>query len=101
VTVIAAHGASQGLFFQEPHWKTLTEFVARYPHFYWDASALTLPNRVGMMMRLRRAPEILERMLFGTDFPSRSFHFPPCWPGNPARLSVPCGPPILSTAKRK
>lgn len=83
VTVIAAHGASQGLFFHEPHWKTLTEFVARYPHFYWDASALTLPNRVGMLMRIRRHPEILERMLFGTDFPLPVFSFPPLLAGKP------------------
>jgi predicted TIM-barrel fold metal-dependent hydrolase len=83
VTVIAAHGASQGLFFHEPHWKTMKEFVARYPHFYWDASALTLPNRVGMMMRLRRSPEILDRMLFGTDFPLPVFSFPPLLAGKP------------------
>jgi len=83
VTVIAAHGASQGLFFREPHWKTLKEFVARYPHFFWDASALTLPNRVGMLMRLRRHPEIVERMLFGTDFPLPVFSFPPLLAGKP------------------
>lgn len=83
VTVIAAHGASQGLFFHEPHWKTLTDFVARYPHFYWDASALTLPNRVGMMMRLRHEPKLLERMLFGTDYPLPVFSFPPFLAGKP------------------
>ena len=83
VTVIAAHGASQGLFFQEPHWKTLNEFVRRYPHFYWDASALTLPNRVGMMMRLRHSPENLDRMLFGTDYPLPVFAFPPLLAGKP------------------
>lgn len=84
VTVIAAHGASQGLFFHEPHWKTLTEFANRYPHFYWDASALTLPNRVGMMMRLRHEPKLLERMLFGTDYPLPIFSFPPLLAGKPS-----------------
>lgn len=83
VTVIAAHGASQGLFFNEPHWKTINEFVRRYPHFYWDASALTLPNRVGMMMRLRRSPELLDRMVFGTDFPLPVFSYPPLLARNP------------------
>ncbi len=86
VTVIAAHGASQGMFFHEPHWKTLTDFVVQYPHFYWDASALTLPNRVGMMMRLRREPKLLERMLFGTDYPLPVFSFPPLLAGNPGAV---------------
>ena len=53
VTVIAAHGASFGLFFYEKYWSTLVELVRRYPHFYWDASALSLPNRAGMLLRLR------------------------------------------------
>ncbi len=83
VTVVAAHGASQGLFFHEPHWKTLVEFTARYPHFYWDASALTLPNRAGMLLRLRRAPALLERMLFGTDYPLPVFTFPTLLAGQP------------------
>lgn len=76
VTLIAAHGASQGLFFYEPHWRTLVEFVDRYPRCYWDSSALTLPNRAGMLLRLRRHPPLLERMLFGTDYPLPVFAFP-------------------------
>ncbi len=83
VTVIAAHGASQGLFLFEPHWKTLEEFVRRYPRFYWDASALTLPNRVGMLLRLRRRPDLIERMVFGTDYPLPVFPFPPLLAGRP------------------
>lgn len=83
VTVIAAHGASQGLFLTEPHWKTLVDFVQRYPHFYWDASALTLPNRVGMLLRLRRRPDLIARMVFGTDHPLPVFAFPPLLIGRP------------------
>lgn len=83
VTVVAAHGASQGLFIYEPHWATLVEYVARYPHFYWDASALTLPNRVGMLLRLRRHPELLERMVFGTDYPLPVFAGAPLLAGRP------------------
>ena len=76
VTVIAAHGMSSGLFFWEKNLKLFRELVQRYPHFYWDASALSLPNRVGMLWRLRREPELQKRMLFGTDYPLTSFAFP-------------------------
>ncbi|MEK7702637.1 MAG: hypothetical protein AAB317_01565, partial [Nitrospirota bacterium] len=57
-------------------WDTLVAFVQNYPHFYWDASALSLPNRVGMLMRLRRHPKIAERMVFGTDYPLPCFAYP-------------------------
>jgi hypothetical protein len=82
-TVISAHGASHGLYFMEKNWATLREFVRRYPHFYWDASALSLPNRVGMLLRLRRHPELIERMLFGTDYPLPSFAYPALLAGRP------------------
>jgi len=76
VTVIGAHGCSQGLFFYEPHLKTVREFIRRYPHFYLDASALTLPNRAGMLFVLRRHPEIQERLIFGTDYPVPVLSYP-------------------------
>ena len=76
VAVIGAHGCSQGLFAYEPHVKTVREFVGRYPRFYLDASALTLPNRVGMLFFLRRHPEIQERLLFGTDYPLPVLSYP-------------------------
>ena len=76
VTVIAAHGMSHGLFFREPYFATLEEFVKRFPNFYWDASALSLPNRIGMLLRIRRHPELQSRMVFGTDYPLPVFSFP-------------------------
>jgi hypothetical protein len=76
VTVIAAHGASYGLFFYEKHWKTFLEFARTYPNFYWDASALSLQNRVGMLLRIRRHPELHARMIFGTDYPLNCFAYP-------------------------
>ncbi len=76
VTVIAAHGASYGIFFYEKYWKTLLEFVRTYPHFYWDASALSLQNRVGMLLRIRKHPELHSRMLFGTDYPLLCYAYP-------------------------
>jgi hypothetical protein len=76
VSVIAAHGCSHGLFFSEPHLKTALEFARRYPRFYLDASALTLPNRVRMLFLLRRHPELQERLIFGTDYPLPVLAYP-------------------------
>jgi hypothetical protein len=76
VTVISAHGASYGLWVYEKYWETLVDFCRRYPNYYWDASALSLPNRVGMLLKIRRHPEVAARMLFGTDYPLPSYALP-------------------------
>jgi predicted TIM-barrel fold metal-dependent hydrolase len=79
--VIAAHGCSSGrLFgslFSEPHLETALRLAWRHPRFFMDASALTLPNRVAMAVRLARQPALQERLLFGTDYP-----LVVCWPGS-------------------
>lgn len=69
VTVIAAHGGSMGLFVYEKYFPTMLELFRRYPRFFADASALTLPNRMAGLWLLRRHPEVHERLLFGTDYP--------------------------------
>jgi len=68
-TVIAAHACSYGLILYEKFLPTIMRLSSRYPHFYADISALTLPNRLGMLLKLRRYPEIHGRLLFGTDYP--------------------------------
>lgn len=73
-TVIAAHACSYGLILYEKFLPTLRDLVARYPHFYSDISALTLPNRIRMLLHLRKYPEIHERLLFSTDYPLSVFH---------------------------
>ena len=95
VTVIAAHGCSQGLFFYEKFYPTLLELARCYPRFYTDLSALTHPNRFGMLLRLRRHPELFDRLLFGTDYPLAVFHFP-CW----GRVPLPAFKNILRTTNR-
>ena len=69
VTVIAAHGCSHGLIFSEKFYKTFLNLAETYPTFYSDISALSLPNRLGMLFRLRRHPDLHHRLLFGTDYP--------------------------------
>ncbi|HZC82269.1 MAG TPA: amidohydrolase family protein [Nitrospiraceae bacterium] len=78
VTVIAAHGCSAGLVFYERYIPTFLNLVRLYTNFFADVSALTLPNRFGMLLRLRRYPETHERLLFGTDYPHLVFRWP-CW----------------------
>lgn len=73
-TVIAAHACSYGLIVYEKFLPTLREFVARYPNFYCDISALTLPNRFRMLLHLRHEPDVQKRLLFGTDYPLSVFH---------------------------
>ena len=73
-TVIAAHACSYGLILYEKFLPTLRDFVQRYPNFYSDISALTLPNRLRMLLHLREYPEVHERLLFGTDYPLSVFH---------------------------
>jgi len=73
-TVIAAHACSYGLILYEKFLPTLLDFVKRYPQFYCDISALTLPNRFRMLLHLRKHPEVHARLLFGTDYPLSVFH---------------------------
>jgi predicted TIM-barrel fold metal-dependent hydrolase len=74
VMVIAAHACSYGLMVHEKFLPTLRELSQRYANFYADISALTQPNRLGMLLHLRRYPEIHKRLLFGTDYPLSVFH---------------------------
>lgn len=74
VTVIAAHACSYGLMLYEKFLPTFHELVRRYEHFYADISALTLPNRMRMLLRLRHTPELQSRLLFGTDYPLSVLH---------------------------
>jgi hypothetical protein len=75
VTVIAAHGCSHGLVFYEKFYNTFLELARAYPNFFSDISALSLPNRLGMLLRLRQHPELHGRLLFGTDYPLPVFRW--------------------------
>lgn len=76
VALIAAHGCSRGTVLYEPHLAEMAELASRYERFFVDTSALTLPNRFGALLRLRRYPQVFDRLLFGTDYPLPCFAFP-------------------------
>ena len=73
VTVIAAHAGSSGRFFRQPYAATVVALAREFPRFFLDSSALTLPNRMGMLWRIARKgseeSSLAPRLLFGTDFP--------------------------------
>ncbi len=69
VTVIAAHACSYGLLLYEKFLPTFRELAATFPNFYADISALALPNRLRMLLHLRKHPELHDRLIFGTDYP--------------------------------
>lgn len=75
-TVIAAHACSSGRVLRQPHVETMVRLVRERKRFFMDASALTLPNRVGISFHLKRHPEVFERLVFGSDYP-----LPVFWPG--------------------
>ncbi len=74
VTVVAAHACSYGLMVYERFLPTFQDLARRYPNFYADISALTLLNRMRMLLHLRRHPELHDRLLFGTDYPLSVMH---------------------------
>ena len=74
-TVIAAHGCSHGLVFWEKFYATFLDLAHSYKNFYSDISALSLPNRLGMLLRLRRHPDLHHRLVFGTDYPLPVFRW--------------------------
>jgi hypothetical protein len=73
-TVIAAHACSYGLILYEKFLPTFRQLVRTYPNCYGDVSALTLPNRLRMLLALRHEPDIHARLLFGTDYPLSVTH---------------------------
>ena len=75
-TIIAAHACSYGIGLHEKFLPVLHTFSKNYRNFYADISALTLPNRLRMLLHLRHRPEIHGRLLFGTDYPLSVLHLP-------------------------
>ena len=58
VTVIAAHACSHGVLPYKSSCRRDATWCSGYPRFYAAISALTLPNRMRMLLRLRTYPEM-------------------------------------------
>lgn len=69
VRVIAAHGGGIGIPFSRRYFDDMLALFQRYPNFFADTSAVTLPNRCQTMTFFQRHPQIHSRLFFGTDYP--------------------------------
>jgi predicted TIM-barrel fold metal-dependent hydrolase len=68
VTVIAAHCATRSGVFERDYFSDWRQMTAEFPNLYGDISALVSLNRCGHL-RDCLDPEILPRILHGSDFP--------------------------------
>jgi len=70
VPVICAHmGTRVILSRDEDQTPLLREYLRRYPHLWVDHSGLANPARFAHLPRLARDPLMVERTLYGSDFP--------------------------------
>lgn len=68
VTVIAAHGGGFG-WLPGMGFKKFVEMLLRFPNFYTDLSALTLPPRSRFLTALLDRPEVHAKLVQGSDYP--------------------------------
>ncbi|HHI79441.1 MAG TPA: hypothetical protein ENK02_05635 [Planctomycetes bacterium] len=87
-TVIAAHSGLGSFFDTEDFFQNLRRLVRRYPRLYCGTGNLGGMLRWRNLPRLLQAPEILPRLLHGSDYP-----FPP----NPLVQWSRLSPPLLTS----
>jgi hypothetical protein len=68
-TVIAAHSGSSGVFHAVEYVDHFVEMLERYPNLYGDTAAFATPVRRRYLLRFLERPDLLERLLHGSDFP--------------------------------
>lgn len=68
VTVIAAHCATKSGLTDPEYFFALTAMFRKYPNLYGDISAFNVPLR-GRHVRECLEPEVVERMVHGSDYP--------------------------------
>jgi uncharacterized protein len=69
VTVIAAHGATDGTSDGVPNFTRILPLFADFPNLCADISSLTQLNKLGHLNRLLSHRELHGRVLYGTDMP--------------------------------
>ncbi len=79
VTVIAAHIATTGESDGEDNFERLLPMFSQYPTLYTDISSLTQINKLGFLARALRYPAVVERMVYGSDWPLQFFPLVSPW----------------------
>lgn len=76
VTVIAAHCGTKSSPWDRQYFDTFVEMTRRYPNFYGDNSAFTVPIRGSVVPFCLESP-LRERIIHGSDYPVPVFgHWP-------------------------
>jgi predicted TIM-barrel fold metal-dependent hydrolase len=68
VSVIAAHSGTQSAPFERDYFDVFCEMARKYPNFYGDNSAFSIPWRAKYVKRVLECG-ISEKMLHGSDYP--------------------------------
>lgn len=78
VTVIAAHVATDGDTHGEANFERILPLFQRFPNLYADISSLTQINKLGHLDMVLEQPEVVSRLVYGSDWPLQ--FFPLVWP---------------------
>ncbi|MCP4413737.1 MAG: amidohydrolase family protein [Gammaproteobacteria bacterium] len=70
VTVIAAHCGSRIFITEKCYFKSWVKLAHQYPNFYGDISAFGYPLRSWALRKILHDPVLVERIIYGSDFPS-------------------------------
>lgn len=79
VTVIAAHIATTGENDGQDNFERIMPLFEKYPNLYTDISSLTQINKLGFLVRALENPKLVERMVYGTDWPLQFFPLVSPW----------------------
>lgn len=79
VTVIAAHIATTGQSEGEDNFQRILPMFQKYPNLYADISSLTQVNKLGFLSEALQKPVLVERLLYGSDYPLQFFPLVSPW----------------------
>ena len=79
VIVIAAHIATTGKSEGQGNFERILPLFNKYPNLYTDISSLTQVNKLGYLARALKQPGLVDRMLYGSDWPLQSFPLVSPW----------------------
>lgn len=79
VTVIAAHIATTGKSEGQDNFERILPLFDRYPNLFTDISSLTQINKLGYLARALKHPGLVDRMIYGSDWPLQSFPLVSPW----------------------